>query len=52
MSDPSDPTGSDASQHDYKGSISLNLINGGQPGVRVASEDEPSFNITVTNVSV
>ena len=51
MSDPSDPTGSDAIEHDYKGSISLNLINAGQPDIRVASEDEPSFNITVTDVS-
>ena len=50
MSDPSDPTGADAKQHDYWGSRSLNLL-GGLDLDRTTLGEELFIDVTVTNVS-
>ena len=52
MSDPSDPLGSDATQHRYQGSQSFNLLGGLPSGNRAVSEDESYLDITVSNVGI
>ena len=50
--DPTDPSGSDAVQHDYQGSRSLNLI-GGTPSVNSSvSENELYLDFTVVDVGI
>ena len=48
--DPTDPSGSDAVRHDYKGSRSLNLIGGMHPSGSIPLPGTHSLDITVTNV--
>lgn len=50
MNDPTDPSGSDARQHEYMGSRSLNLIGGTPSADSSVSENEPFLDFTVTNV--
>ena len=50
MSDPTDPLGSDARQHNYQGTRSINLLGGLAGGNRAVSEDEPFFDTAASNV--
>ena len=51
LTDPSDPSGSDAMVHNYKGSRTINLV-GGDPNVDATSLDgEPFFEAIASNVS-
>jgi hypothetical protein len=50
MNDPTNPDGSDAMQHNFRGSSSLNLI-GGIVGVDPPSPSDLSLDVKVTNVS-
>ena len=51
LSDPSDPSGSNAARHDYMGTRSINLI-GGTPSVNIADLDNEEYlDLTVADVS-